>query len=186
MERSVRSIPGLRSRSFVDFRRGGRRGVFIAQACLKSHAPANYPRRGEASHDAPWRRGGRGAWNGGPVVRRAGRRRDQGRQQGRRRADLGQPACATATTGNIVRIVRTVRQPGFFGLFVGRSHRTVGVFMSPTFRPRGRRLTSETDSCRTVRTVVPPVGWRFIGLGCAHGRPLGGDRAGGPQRPPAF
>ena len=44
MERSVRSIPGLRSRSFVDFRRGGRRGVFIAQACLKSHAPANYPR----------------------------------------------------------------------------------------------------------------------------------------------
>jgi hypothetical protein len=52
MERSVRNIPGLRSRSFTDFRRGGRRGVFIAQACLKSRAPANYPRRGEASHGA--------------------------------------------------------------------------------------------------------------------------------------
>jgi hypothetical protein len=70
MERSVRSIPGLRSRSFADFRRGGRRGVFIAQACLKSRAPANYPRRGGASHDARWRRGERGPWNGGQAPMR--------------------------------------------------------------------------------------------------------------------
>ena len=55
----------------------------------------------------------------------------------------------------------------------------------PSDHARGDSPT-EIDSCRTVRTVVPPVGWRFIGRGCAHGRPLGGDRAGGPQRPPAF
>jgi len=53
----------------------------------------------------------------------------------------GQPGRATETTGNIVRIVRIVRRPGFMGLFVGRSHWTVGVSMSPTVRPRGRRLT---------------------------------------------
>ena len=67
MERSVRSVPGLQSRGFADFRRGGRRGVFMAQACPKSRAPANYPRRGEVSHDARRRHGGRGAWNGGPA-----------------------------------------------------------------------------------------------------------------------
>jgi hypothetical protein len=57
MKRSVRSIPRLRSRTFADFRWGGRRGVFIAQACLKSRAPANYPRQGKASHGAMWRAG---------------------------------------------------------------------------------------------------------------------------------
>ena len=51
MERSVRSIPGFRSRSFTDFRRGGRRGVFIGQACLKSRAqPIIHARRSR-----PWR-----------------------------------------------------------------------------------------------------------------------------------
>ena len=44
MERSACSVPGLRSRNFADFRRGGRRGVFIGQACPRSCAPANYPR----------------------------------------------------------------------------------------------------------------------------------------------
>lgn len=50
MERNVRSIPGRQSRSFADFRRGGRRSVFIGQACLKSCVIANYPQR--ASHGA--------------------------------------------------------------------------------------------------------------------------------------
>ena len=160
MKRSVRTIPGLRSRGFADFRRGGRRGVFIGQACPRSCALANYPRRGGASHGARWRRGDRGAWNGGPVVRRAGRRRDQGRQEGRRRADPGQPSCATATTGNIVRIVRTVRQRGFIG-FSSDGH--IGRLGYSCRRPSdhaGGDSPTETDSCRTVRmvrTVAPPV-----------------------------
>jgi len=104
--------------------------------------------------------GGAGTAALGTVVRLAGRRRDQGRQQGRRRADPDQPACAAATTGSTVRIVRIVRQRGFIGRFVGRSHRTVGVFMSATVRPRATHRRGPIAFGRFGRSYHQ-FGWRF-------------------------
>jgi hypothetical protein len=130
-----------------------------ARRALAQEAGRSEAGRSDRRHPRPRRQGP------GRVVRRAGRRRDQPRQQGRRRADPGQPGCATATTGSIVRIVRIVRRPGFMGLFVGRSHWRVGVFCRrPSDHARGDS-PSETDSCRTVRTVrtvVPPVWSRVL------------------------